>query len=317
MIKKVVRKLSLPLFASAGVTAGALFAYQRTSLLLASRKQDPTLFDTYTTPDNISMAYEVHGFGAPVVLVHSMHLGASRREWRSQIEKLAKRYCVYTVDLPGYGQSEKPTKPWTAYQYAKALHHFLHDVIGQPVVLSAANGSADIALIVSKMHPEDLKKLVLVSPEGIGHGFATPQDTAQLKKLLMPFYGTQQFLEGTSKQSMQRLAEALFYQKERMPADFVKNLRQNARFGAGAQASYAAYATRFFAADTKKAFAALEIPFLLIWGEHNMYNSAVYLEHAEKLQEKGQFLLFEDTASLPHLENSKAFGEILLDFLEN
>lgn len=316
MMKKTVHKLTLPLFASAGMTAGALLAYQHFSLRLASRKQDPTLFETYTTPEHISMAYEVHGFGMPVVLLHSMYLGASRREWRSQIEKLAKRYRVYTVDLPGYGQSDKPTKPWTAYQYAQALHHFLSDVVGESVVLAAANGSADIALIVSKMHPEDFKKLVLISPEGIGHGFATPQDTAELKRLLMPCYGTQQFLAGTSKKALRRLAEQLFYQKERMPADFVKNLKQNARYGVGAQASYAAYRTRFFAADTKKAFAALEIPFLLIWGEHNMYNSAVYLEQAEQIQEKGQFLLFEDTASLPHLENSKAFGEILLDFLE-
>ncbi len=317
MMKKVVRKGALPLCASAGMAVAALLAYQRTSILFASRKHDATPFETYTTSNGISMAYEVHGFGSPVVLLHSMHLGASRREWRPQIEALAKRYRVYTVDLPGYGQSDKPQKPWTAYQYAKALHHFLDDVIGRPVVLAAANGSADIALVVSKMHPEDFEKLILISPEGIGHGFATPQDTAQLKKLLMPFYGTQQFLKGTSKQSLRRLSEELFYQKERMPSDFVKNLHQNARFGAGAQASYAAYVTRFFAADTKKTFAALDIPFLLIWGEHNMHNSAIYLEHAEKLQEKGQFLLFEDTACLPHLENSKAFGEIILEFLEN
>ena len=165
------------------------------------------------------------------------------------------------------------------------------------------------------LYPEDLEKMVLISPEGIGRGFATPNDTQQLKKLLSPVIGTQAFLDGTSKKALRLLAEELFYQKERMPVDFVKNLKQNARYGKGAQASYAGYMTRFGAADTKQAFASLSLPFLLIWGERNVHNSAVYLEEAENLQEKGEFMLFEDTAALPHMENSKAFGQILKEFL--
>lgn len=315
MMKKAIRKVSLPLFASAGVTAAAVGIYQAVCLFRANRKADTTPHDTYTTPDGISMAYERHGFGRPVILLHSLHPGASRREWRPQIERLEKEYRLYTIDLPGYGQSDKPRQPWTAYQYAQTLHHFIQDVIGGSVALVAANGGADIALVLSKLHPEDFKKLVLISPEGIGRGFATPQDTEKLKKLMFPYFGTQTFLDATSKKNLRRLAEDLFYQKERMPADFVKNLQKNARYGKGAQASYAAYATRFAAADTKEAFAALDIPFVLIWGEKNPLNSAVYLETAEKMQDKGEFLLFEDTAALPHIENYKVFGEMLLDFL--
>ena len=81
------------------------------------------------------------------------------------------------------------------------------------------------------------------------------------------------------------------------------------------KASYAGYVTRFAAANTKQAFASLSLPFLLIWGERNVRNSSVYLEEAENLQEKGEFMLFEDTAALPHMENSKAFSQILKDFL--
>ena len=100
-----------------------------------------------------------------------------------------------------------------------------------------------------------------------------------------------------------------------MPADFVQNIQHNARYGKGAQAAYAAYRTRFAAADTKDAFAALTIPFLLIWGEKNVDHPASILEMAEDMQQTGQFLLFENTAALPHLENSKAFGQIAAEFL--
>lgn len=90
MIQKAIWKLSLPLFASAGITAAGLILYQRISLHRASRKGDKTPFESYTTPDGVSMAYERFGYGRPVVLLHSLHPGASRREWRPQIENWQK-----------------------------------------------------------------------------------------------------------------------------------------------------------------------------------------------------------------------------------
>ena len=41
-----------------------------------------------------------------------------------------------------------------------------------------------------------------------------------------------------------------------------------------------------------------------------------YLEQAEAMQDKGEFLLFEYMASLPHLENPKAFYRIMIEFLK-
>ena len=315
MLRSILHKYSLPVFASAGGAAALLLLYQRAALALANRRGDSAPHTIYHTPDGVSVAYEKIGYGRPILLLHSLYPGASRREWRPQTETLAKEYRVYSVDLPGFGQSEKPLKPWTAYQYAQLLHHFITDVVKGPVALMAANGSADLALILSRLYPEDIKKLVLISPEGYLKSFATPQDTQPLKRLLSPVIGTQIFLRGTSKRNLRALAETLFYQKERMPADFVQNIQHNARYGKGAQAAYAAYRTRFAAADTKDAFAALTIPFLLIWGEKNVDHPASILEMAEDMQQTGQFLLFENTAALPHLENSKAFGQIAAEFL--
>ncbi len=314
MLKKVIKKTALPLFASCGITALALLLRQKICLTVASKHADTTPHMIYET-DGVSVAYEVTGHGTPVVLLHSMHLGASRREWRPQVEHLEKEYRVYQMDMVGYGQSYKPTKPWTAYQYATILHKFMIDVVKEPAIWVAANGSADIALVLAMLYPKDIQKLVLISPEGIGKGFATSEDVQPLQKLLLPVVGTQFFLDSTTKKSIQQMAETLFWQTERMPADFVETLYQNARYGKGAKASFAAYRTRFFAADTKRAFSELQIPFLLIWGEKNQTNPVQYLEEAEQMQDKGAFLLFEDTASLPHLENPKAFYRMLIEFL--
>jgi pimeloyl-ACP methyl ester carboxylesterase len=48
-----------------------------------------------------SVRYEIAGRGEPVVLVHGLS-GSTR--WRSRnIPALAERYCVYLLDLPGFG----------------------------------------------------------------------------------------------------------------------------------------------------------------------------------------------------------------------
>ena len=161
-----------------------------------------------------------------------------------------------------------------------------------------------------------LEKLVLISPEGFGRGYATKEDMKPLKMLLSPIAGTQRFLEGTKKKRLRAMLEEMFYEKERLQPAFLDAVCQNARRGEHAQVMYAALKTRFPAAYTKDAFRQLEKPFLLIWGEKNASNPWQYMEEAEKERQKGEFLLFENTAALPHMENTAAFVRLTEEFLE-
>ncbi|MFU8853100.1 alpha/beta fold hydrolase [Micromonospora sp. SL1-18] len=77
------------------------------------------------------LAYDEAGSGSPVVLVHAGI--ADRRMWQGQVDALAARHRVITVDLRGYGDSELPPEPFA--------HH--DDVIG----LLDALGIAQAALV--------------------------------------------------------------------------------------------------------------------------------------------------------------------------
>ena len=172
-MKNALAKYFLGFFGAIGALLAGLAGYQQVCLRMARKKKDEThVMETYHAKEG-EIAYRSVGHGKPLVLVHSMMLGASGREWDAVIDALAEDYHVYVPDLPGFGNSFCPEKPWTAYQYANLLHVFIEDVIGHPVCFCGANGGADFGLLLSLLYPKDVRRMVLISPEGIGNGFAT------------------------------------------------------------------------------------------------------------------------------------------------
>lgn len=315
-MKKRFAKYFLGLFGAIGAALAGLAGFQQLCLKNARKKKDETYFmETYETEEG-SVAYRSLGHGRPLLLVHSVMLGASNREWDEVIDALSENFHVYAVDLPGFGSSFCPEKPWTAYQYANFLHGFIENVVKRPVCFCGANAGADFGLILSLLHPENIRRMVMVSPEGIGKGFATDEDTKQLSLLLSPVAGTQKFLMGTTKGKIKAALENAFYAKETISPELVQRYADAARYGDHAQATFAGIETRFYAADTRPAFEKLSIPFLMIWGEENKLNPTENFDTAEKMKDFGSFALFENTSALPHLENSKAFLDNIKEFLK-
>lgn len=305
------------IFAACGASLAGFAGIQRLLLFLAGKKDAPVPSEERYAASGGEASYRSLGHGRPLLLVHSMMPGASSAEWEA-VSALAEDYHVYAVDLPGFGHSFRPEKPWTAYQYANFLHEFIENVIGRPVCAVGANGGADFLLVLSLLHPEDVRRLVLVSPEGLGRGFAAPEDVKPLSLLLSPIAGTQKFLMGTAKGAMRTMLENAFYAKERVTAEMAARTSAAARRGAHAQTTYAGIYTRFYAADTCRAFQSIpvSVPFLLVWGEGNRDNPVSVFHEAEKMQDRGEFLLFEETGALPHIENSAGFMENIRGFLK-
>ena len=315
-MKKNILKGLLGIVGSIGAAAAGLVGYQQVILKLAQKKKDETYpMETWETEEG-EVAYRSTGNGRPLLLIHSMMSGASSREWDAVIDGLSDKYHVYAIDLPGFGSSYTPDEPWTAYQYAKFLHAFIENVVKRPVCICGANGGADFALTLSMLHPENVKRLILISPEGIGRGFATAEETKSISLLLKPVAGTQKFLMGTSRKAIRSMLEDAFFAKETVSEELVQRYMDASRYGSHAQATYAGIVTRFYAADTKAAFEKLSVPFLMVWGEENKTNPVTHFDTAEKMKDFGSFAVFEQTGALPHMENSKAFIDNVREFLK-
>jgi pimeloyl-ACP methyl ester carboxylesterase len=105
----------------------------------------------------------------PLVLLHSPGIAASGYEMRGIMESLAKRFRVYTPDLPGFGLSDRPRLQYTAELYIQICTDFLANVVGQPALLVASRLSCNYAIAVAARSPELCSGLILISPADL-HG---------------------------------------------------------------------------------------------------------------------------------------------------
>lgn len=101
------------------------------------------------------------GSGPTMVMVHG--LGGSIASWDIVAPRLATRYHVVAMDLPGFGL----TPPWGDYTletHVNAIHGFIQGLGGGPVVLVGNSLGALLCEMVASGRPDDVGGLILISP---------------------------------------------------------------------------------------------------------------------------------------------------------
>jgi pimeloyl-ACP methyl ester carboxylesterase len=106
--------------------------------------------------------YEVVGEGEPVVLVHG--LSGSTLWWRRNVPALAQNYRVYSVDLPGFGSMRSWHTRFVLKQAASWLLQWMDEVGLQRVHLIGHSMGGYICLWLAAHYPERVSQLVLAAP---------------------------------------------------------------------------------------------------------------------------------------------------------
>ncbi len=102
-----------------------------------------------------------------VVLVHG--IGVASPYMMPTAERLASFCRVYVPDLPGFGDSEKPSKVFRIEELADTLAAFLEEIGHDKATFIGNSFGCQIATDLAVRHPEKVEKLVLqgitVDPE--------------------------------------------------------------------------------------------------------------------------------------------------------
>lgn len=144
--------------------------------------------DRIVDVDGVGTYVHEAGEGHPIVLIHGAGPGASGlSNWSRNIEVLARDFRVITVDLPGFGRSDKVPIPPAFFEYFGLHLGRLLDAMGierAHMVGNSLGGGASMMLALRR--PEKVGRMVLM---GSGGGFpvASVMPTAGLK-MIMGFY---------------------------------------------------------------------------------------------------------------------------------
>lgn len=110
------------------------------------------------------IAYSQSGEGVPVVFIHGV--GLRSEAWYQQVDALKSDYSVFTVDMPGHGESDLfdsnllDNNDPTLGDFTEKLAKFIIDVVKQPAVIVGHSMGALISLSLAKEYPELCRAIV-------------------------------------------------------------------------------------------------------------------------------------------------------------
>jgi pimeloyl-ACP methyl ester carboxylesterase len=115
----------------------------------------------YLELEGVWIRYDVIGAGPAVVLVHGWL--SSSRIWEQLAGRLAQRFTVYTLDLSGFGESDKPLSGYGIRNGSRLLYAFCaHFGLTHANVIGHDLGGA-MAVKLAADHPDVVGRLVVIS----------------------------------------------------------------------------------------------------------------------------------------------------------
>jgi len=229
----------------------------------------------YMEIDGVSLHYEQQGLGRPLVLLHGF--STSSYVWRNITPGLTYGTTVYTLDLMGFGFSEKPQdRSYSVETYVTQLGTFLDRLNLQSPMLGGQGIGALIATLYAIRNPGAVRKLILV-----GAPLYDAQPSFNVRLLGFPVVGSML----TGDWFLKRLWRNGVDNQDKMSDLALKPYLAPYQSDPGARATLRKLVQEFDAEsvieqEIRPNLSKLDLPTLLIWGP---YDAMVPLEVGRQL----------------------------------
>jgi pimeloyl-ACP methyl ester carboxylesterase len=253
--------------------------------------------------------YNVMGGGPPVVLVHGWL--SSSRVWEGLAGRLAQRFTVYTLDLPGFGESDKPLSGYGVRYGSRLLYAFCaHFGLTRASVIGHDIGG-DMAVKLAADHPDVVGRLVLVSTPANEDqiDLPTPLWLATLPVIGPLFYGL-----GKALRPLRTMWMRPFFSD---PDDLTEDAVEDAAMSTPAAMSASLGMTRREISGGRLARQAriIKVPILLVAGEEDQIVDPQAVGVWARSAEQAEVVLMDGCGHMPMIERPAEFNAQILAFL--
>lgn len=236
--------------------------------------------------------------GQSVILLHGW--GGSINSLANLQELLSERNLnVYNMDLPGFGESEKPEQALSMEDFIIYLDRFIKELkIDKPILIGHSFGGK-LAMAFSLKKKELISKIILINTSGIN-----PKNSLKRTMFLVPakIFGVVFNLPGFSK--LKPIVRSIFYKLVVRERDYLKASEQQQET-----------MKNVLKENLDNRIASIDLPTLLVWGEKDTQTPVWMGEKISRLIPGARLEVVKDaTHGLP-LKQPDIVADIIFNYL--
>ncbi len=269
--------------------------------------------------------------GPAVILIHGF--GASSDHWRKNIVELATASRVYTIDLIGFGGSDKPApgplQPGQTVEYifetwGQQVLDFCQEVIGGPAFLVGNSIGCIVALQAAVMNPSlvsgvsmlDCSLRLLHERKRSEIPWFRRMSAPILQSLLSyPPLG-EAFFRGVAKPKAVRKILLQAYGRQEAVTDELVELLLGPAFDAGAPAVFLAFIQYSQGPLPEDLLPQVTCPVLILWGQEDPWEPIDQGREFAKFPAVEDFIPLEGVGHCPQDEAPELVNPLLQNWLE-
>jgi pimeloyl-ACP methyl ester carboxylesterase len=259
------------------------------------------------------------GSGSLVVLVHSVHTGASSYEFRKLFPLLARRHRVVAFDLLGCGLSARPKLAYRTDLFVEQIADALDALGGEPATLVASSLGAAFAIRAATRANDRVARLAAICPAGLSGAFdkGPRRPGAAITALFRsPLVGEAAFNALASRASIRWFLEHRVYGDPAHCTPEVVDHYYAVTHQPGARYVPAALVGSALDCDVEGDLPFLAVPLQVLWGEKAPPTAPCSdADEFLRLAQDGRLATFARSGLLPHEEEPEAVDEALASFV--
>ncbi len=264
--------------------------------------------------DGTYMRFKKIGKGSPVLLLHTFR---NRLEYCDKLgELLKKNFTVYSIDLPGFGES--PINTSTNYNldfFTKSIASFLKKLQIKNLAIAGESIGANLAASLSVELPKIVKKIYMFNPYDydsyFGQGIQRGNFFAKfiLFHVGLPGIGSL-FASLENKFILKNIMNGGFFDRTKLPDSYL-NLLCNSLKKKGYTYHFRNVLSQFNKNNgIKKVYEKVNVPVKLIYGKYDWANDSDKLL-TQNLLKLNRYEVINNSTHFSFLENTDEVAEMI------
>lgn len=262
--------------------------------------------------------YQKKGSGSPLLLVHDLTVGSSGYEYHRLINNLTEKHEIYSIDLLGYGLSDKPAITYTNYLYEQLICDFVKNIIRRKTSVIVTGESVPFIIMACHNNPEIFNKIICINPQSLYLQNQIPSKGTNLLKFLfdVPVLGTFIYHMLTNKTTLDhKFDHEYFYNQNEVKERYIDYYLEAAHYGNhNAKNAFSSYVGKYMNTNILHELKEINNSILMIGGEAED-DIETTIENYKYYNPAIEEVYIPETKHLPQLESPDEVLEQIEMFL--